>query len=76
MLPSADINPIGSIDKADLKRFIGWAEKKFGLPCLHDFLTAVPTAELVWPRWMLVIAENIEANSCFTGTHHPQLCAE
>lgn len=43
---SADINPIGSIDKADLKRFIAWAEVKFDLPCLHDFLTAVPTAEL------------------------------
>ncbi|KAK4156334.1 hypothetical protein C8A00DRAFT_12721 [Chaetomidium leptoderma] len=43
---SADINPIGSIDKADLKRFIAWAEKKFELPCLHEFLTAVPTAEL------------------------------
>ncbi|OTB02192.1 hypothetical protein M426DRAFT_322902 [Hypoxylon sp. CI-4A] len=43
---SADINPIGSIDKADLKRFIAWAEKNFDLPCLHDFLTATPTAEL------------------------------
>jgi len=43
---SADINPIGSIDKQDLKRFIAWAEKEFDLPCLHDFLTAVPTAEL------------------------------
>ncbi|KAL8699834.1 MAG: hypothetical protein Q9201_005781 [Fulgogasparrea decipioides] len=43
---SADINPIGSIDKSDLKRLIAWAEKDFGLPCLHDFLTAVPTAEL------------------------------
>lgn len=43
---SADINPIGSIDKSDLKRFIAWAEVNFGLPCLHDFLTAVPTAEL------------------------------
>lgn len=44
---SADINPIGSIDKADLKRFIAWAEKNFGIECLHDFLVAVPTAELV-----------------------------
>ncbi|OTA83204.1 hypothetical protein M434DRAFT_400722 [Hypoxylon sp. CO27-5] len=43
---SADINPIGSIDKSDLKRFIAWAEVNFNLPCLHDFLTAVPTAEL------------------------------
>lgn len=43
---SADINPIGSIDKADLKRFIAWAEKEFEIPCLHEFLTAIPTAEL------------------------------
>lgn len=43
---SADINPIGSIDKSDLKRFIAWAEKDFDLPCLNGFLTAVPTAEL------------------------------
>ncbi|KZZ88906.1 Glutamine-dependent NAD(+) synthetase [Ascosphaera apis ARSEF 7405] len=43
---SADINPIGSIDKSDLKRFIAWAEREFELPCLHEFLTAVPTAEL------------------------------
>lgn len=43
---SADINPIGSIDKTDLKRFIAWAEKNFGIPCLRDFLEAVPTAEL------------------------------
>lgn len=43
---SADINPIGSIDKADLKRFIAWAETNFELPCLRGFLTAIPTAEL------------------------------
>ncbi|KAF7558860.1 hypothetical protein G7046_g5298 [Stylonectria norvegica] len=43
---SADFNPIGSIDKTDLKRFIAWAEKSWDIPCLHDFLTAVPTAEL------------------------------
>ncbi|KAF8866592.1 putative glutamine dependent NAD+ synthetase [Acephala macrosclerotiorum] len=43
---SADINPIGSIDKSDLKRFIAWAETNFSLPCLNSFLTAVPTAEL------------------------------
>ncbi|CZR50947.1 related to QNS1-glutamine-dependent NAD Synthetase [Phialocephala subalpina] len=40
---SADINPIGSIDKS---RFIAWAETNFSLPCLHNFLTAVPIAEL------------------------------
>ncbi|KAJ5759235.1 hypothetical protein N7520_006391 [Penicillium odoratum] len=43
---SADINPIGSISKVDLKRFIGWASKDFEMPILVDFLDAVPTAEL------------------------------
>lgn len=43
---SADINPIGSIDKADLKRFISWAQVHFEIPCLDDFVTATPTAEL------------------------------
>jgi len=27
-----------------LKRLIAFAEKEYNLPCLHDFLTAVPTA--------------------------------
>jgi len=43
---SADINPIGSIDKSDLKRFIAWADTNFNLPCLSKFLLAIPTAEL------------------------------
>ncbi|KAK5108085.1 hypothetical protein LTR62_008802 [Meristemomyces frigidus] len=43
---SADINPIGGISKTDLKRFIAWAETKFNLPILQQFLDAVPTAEL------------------------------
>ena len=43
---SADINPIGGISKTDLKRFIKWAQTNFNLPILHQFLDAVPTAEL------------------------------
>ncbi|KAI5838087.1 hypothetical protein DFP73DRAFT_565719 [Morchella snyderi] len=43
---SADINPIGGISKTDLKLFIAYARDKFEIPILHDFLTAVPTAEL------------------------------
>jgi NAD+ synthase (glutamine-hydrolysing) len=43
---SADINPIGGISKTDLKSFIHWAETNFSLPILHEFITAVPTAEL------------------------------
>ncbi|KAL4894517.1 glutamine-dependent NAD(+) synthetase [Aspergillus ambiguus] len=43
---SADLNPIGSISKVDLKKFIAWAEQNFELPILHEFLDATPTAEL------------------------------
>jgi NAD+ synthase (glutamine-hydrolysing) len=43
---SADINPIGAISKSDLKRFIAYAEAKFEMPILREFLDAVPTAEL------------------------------
>ncbi|OAA79392.1 glutamine-dependent NAD(+) synthetase synthase [Akanthomyces lecanii RCEF 1005] len=43
---SADLNPIGSISKVDLVRFITWAVKNFDMPVLEDFITAIPTAEL------------------------------
>ncbi|KAH8690888.1 hypothetical protein BGW36DRAFT_306121 [Talaromyces proteolyticus] len=43
---SADINPIGSISKVDLKRFISWASTNFDMPILKDFIDATPTAEL------------------------------
>lgn len=43
---SADLNPIGSISKVDLKKFIGWAGINFELPILEEFLHATPTAEL------------------------------
>ncbi|KAJ4295491.1 glutamine-dependent NAD(+) synthetase [Kalmusia sp. IMI 367209] len=43
---SADINPIGSISKTDLKRFIRWATTSFSLPILDEFIEATPTAEL------------------------------
>ena len=43
---SADLNPIGSISKTDLKRFIAYAQTAFDLPILASFLEAPPTAEL------------------------------
>ncbi|KAJ5947595.1 hypothetical protein N7466_000610 [Penicillium verhagenii] len=43
---SADLNPIGSISKVDLKKFIGWAGINFDLPILEEFIHATPTAEL------------------------------
>lgn len=65
---SADINPIGSIDKADLKRLIAWAEKNFNLPCLHDFLTAVPTAELE-----PVTEDYVQSDEADMGMTYPEL---
>jgi NAD+ synthase (glutamine-hydrolysing) len=43
---SADINPIGSISKTDLKKFLAWSRTAFSLPILQEFLDATPTAEL------------------------------
>lgn len=43
---SADINPIGSISKLDLRRFLSWASIKYQWPSLLDVLKAQPTAEL------------------------------
>ncbi|RYP68382.1 hypothetical protein DL770_008450 [Monosporascus sp. CRB-9-2] len=46
VLGSANVGTIARLQICDLRRLITWAEVNFNLPCLHDFLTAVPTAEL------------------------------
>jgi NAD+ synthase (glutamine-hydrolysing) len=43
---SADINPIGGINKTDLKNFLKFASKSFSLPALESIIHATPTAEL------------------------------
>lgn len=43
---SADINPIGSISKTDLRSFLRWAQVHLGYPSLATILEAAPTAEL------------------------------
>jgi len=48
---AADINPIGGINKRDLKAFLKWAATEphpcvQGMACLDDVAEAVPTAEL------------------------------
>lgn len=45
---SADLNPIGSFSKIDLKAFLEWAaeEKNLGYSSLLDVVRAPPTAEL------------------------------
>jgi hypothetical protein len=37
---SADVNPIGGVAKADLKRFLAYARDKFGLGALGGILEA------------------------------------
>jgi NAD+ synthase (glutamine-hydrolysing) len=43
---SADINPIGSISKVDLSRFLRWGTENLGYSALLEVLAAKPTAEL------------------------------
>ncbi|KAI4952030.1 hypothetical protein J4E91_003492 [Alternaria rosae] len=43
---SADLSPIGSISKTQLRSFIRWARTAFTLPILDEFLDAIPRAEL------------------------------
>ncbi|KAK9815368.1 hypothetical protein WJX72_002356 [[Myrmecia] bisecta] len=43
---SADINPIGGISKADLRRFLVWAVDELGFDELTEVHRAAPTAEL------------------------------
>lgn len=44
---SADLNPIGSVDKADLISFLKWSKTHMKLPIIDEFIVATPTAELV-----------------------------
>ena len=43
---SADLNPIGSVSKADLALFLKWGATALDLPALADIGAAPPTAEL------------------------------
>ncbi|KAK7959011.1 glutamine dependent NAD+ synthetase [Apiospora aurea] len=65
---SADINPIGSIDKQDLKKFIKWAVADFGIPCLQEFLDATPTAELE-----PITSEYVQADEADMGFTYDEL---
>ncbi|XP_055682912.1 glutamine-dependent NAD(+) synthetase [Lutzomyia longipalpis] len=43
---SADINPIGGISKADLRKFLHYVRQQFNLPVIDEIVMAPPTAEL------------------------------
>ena len=42
-----DIAPLGAVSKTDAKKFLNWAQEKWNLLIINEFLTAVPTAELL-----------------------------
>ncbi|RDI87274.1 hypothetical protein Vi05172_g2917 [Venturia inaequalis] len=67
---SADINPIGSIDKADLRRLITWAATTWSMPILHDFVDAVPTAELE-----PITATHVQSDEADMGITYAELTA-
>ncbi|GMT23683.1 hypothetical protein PFISCL1PPCAC_14980, partial [Pristionchus fissidentatus] len=43
---SADLNPIGSICKSDLRKFLNLAAEKYRIPSLKAIVESTPTAEL------------------------------
>lgn len=43
---SADLNPIGSLTKKDLRYLVKWSLTEFQFPLLNEFLECDPTAEL------------------------------
>jgi NAD+ synthase (glutamine-hydrolysing) len=43
---SGDINPIGGINKLDLRKFLLHYSKKINLPVLAEIAQAIPSAEL------------------------------
>ena len=43
---SADINPIGGINKTDLRAFLSWFAKKENISVFEEIARAKPTAEL------------------------------
>ncbi|CDK25271.1 unnamed protein product [Kuraishia capsulata CBS 1993] len=65
---SADINPIGSISKLDLIRFIGWATDAFELPILREFVDATPTAELE-----PITADHVQSDEADMGFTYEEL---
>lgn len=44
---SADISPLGSTSKTDIRRFQHWAVSHWDLPILASFMDATPTAEVL-----------------------------
>ena len=66
---SADLNPIGGISKADLRRFIPYAAEKFNLPSLtgsvqRDTMASRVTVAVVAVVVVMVVAGSSSSSSC------------
>jgi NAD+ synthase (glutamine-hydrolysing) len=62
------LNPIGSISKVDLKKFISWSGQSFDLPILEEFIHATPTAELE-----PITADYVQSDEADMGVTYAQL---
>jgi NAD+ synthase (glutamine-hydrolysing) len=67
---SADVNPIGSICKRDLRSFVGYCRREWSLPVLDEFLQATPTAELE-----PLTSENQQTDEADMGMTYDELTA-
>jgi NAD+ synthase (glutamine-hydrolysing) len=65
---AADLNPIGGISKADLRRFITYAIDKFHFPELSGILVAPPTAELE-----PITADHVQTDEADMGMSYDEL---
>lgn len=63
---AADINPIGGINKRDLKDFLMWAGRHRGIPVLQRVAEAAPSAELTG-------AEGVQSDEVDMGMSYDEL---
>ena len=42
-----DLAPLGAVSKVDAKAFLRWAQERWDLPIINEFVEATPTAELL-----------------------------
>jgi len=70
---AADVNPIGGINKRDLKAFLIWASEHRGLPVLNDVAVAVPTAELRPDKEVEGQAKEVQSDEKDMGMSYDEL---
>lgn len=66
---SADINPIGSVSKGDIRLFLQMAYEKYGMTALKSVIDSTPTAELRPP----VDGKVVQTDESELGLTYPEL---